>query len=71
MVRDYPLAVGAAALIVGASLGMVVPETEAENEMMGETRDRTLQRAQDAATGAVGKVKEATADVVTRAALGD
>ena len=71
MLRDYPLAVGAAALIVGASLGMVVPETEAENELMGETRDRTLQRAQDAASGAVGKVKEATADVVTRAALGD
>lgn len=71
MLREYPLAVGAAAMIVGASLGMVVPETEAENEMMGETRDRTLQRAQDAATEAVGKVKEATADVVTRAALGD
>jgi hypothetical protein len=71
MVREYPLAVGAAALILGASLGMVVPETEAENQMMGETRDLAMQRAQEAATGAVGKVKEATADVVTRAALGD
>jgi Protein of unknown function (DUF3618) len=71
MIRDYPLAVGAAALILGASLGMAVPETQAENEMLGETRDATLKRAQDAAITAVSKVKEATADVVTRAALGE
>ena len=71
MVREYPLAVGAAALILGASLGMAVPETQAENDMLGETRDATLKRAQDAASAAVSKVKDATADVVTRAALGD
>ena len=71
MIRDYPLAVGAAALILGASLGMAVPETQAENDMLGETRDATLKRAQDAASSAVSKVKDATADVVTRAALGE
>jgi Protein of unknown function (DUF3618) len=71
MVRDYPLAVGAAAAIVGVSLGMVVPETERENELMGETRDNTIERAQEAASGAVERVKDAAADVVTRAAIGD
>jgi hypothetical protein len=71
MIRDYPLAVGAAALILGASLGLAVPETQAENEVLGETRDATLKRAQDVATSAVSKVKDATADVVTRAALGE
>ena len=71
MVRDYPLAVGAAALIVGASLGMVAPETEKENELMGEARDTAIERAQEAASTAVGKVKEATADVVTRTVMGE
>jgi hypothetical protein len=68
MVRDYPLAVGAAALIIGASLGMVVPETESENEWMGEARENAVRRAQDAASGAVDRVKDAAAEVVTRAA---
>jgi hypothetical protein len=71
MIRQYPLAVGAAAVIVGASLGAAVPETERENELMGEARDNAMQRAQEAASGAVGRIKEAAADAVTRAAIGD
>lgn len=71
MMRDYPLAVGAAALLLGASLGMVVPETDRENELMGEARDNALERAQEAASGAVDRVKDAAAEVVTRAAMGD
>ena len=71
MVREYPLAVSAAAMIVGASLGMVAPETEKENELMGEARDTAIERAQEAASTAVGKVKEATADVVTRTVMGE
>ena len=71
MVRDYPLAVGAAALIIGASLGMAVPETESENEWMGEARENAVQRAQDAASGAVDRVKEVATEVVNRATSGD
>ena len=71
MVRDYPLAVGAAALLIGASLGMAVPETESENEWMGEARESAVQRAQEAASGAVDRVKEAATEVVTRATNGD
>jgi hypothetical protein len=71
MVREYPLAVAAAAAILGASLGMAVPETERENELMGEARDNALQRAQQTASGAVDRVKEAAADVVNRAGIGD
>ena len=67
MIRDYPLAVGAAALLIGASLGMAVPETERENEWMGEAREGALQRAQDAASEAVGRVKDAATEVVGRA----
>jgi hypothetical protein len=71
MMRDYPLAVGAAALIVGASLGMAVPETDRENELMGEARDNAIGRAREAATGAVERVKDVAADVVTRATVGE
>ena len=71
MIRDYPLAVGAAALLIGASLGMAVPETERENEWMGEAREGALQRAQDAASEAVGRVKDAATEVVGRATSGD
>ena len=71
MVRKYPLAVGAAAVLIVESLGMVVPETEQENELMGEARDTALERAQQVATGTVDRVKEAAATALTQAALGD
>ena len=70
MIRDYPLAVGAAAAVLGASLGMVVPETEQENELMGEARDSALERAQDVASDAASRVKEAAAAAVTRSVIG-
>jgi hypothetical protein len=71
MVRQYPLAVGAAAVLIGASLGMVVPETERENELMGAARDTALERAQQVATGTVDRVKEAAATALTQAAVGN
>ena len=71
MVHEYPVAVGAAAFIIGASLGLAVPETERENEMLGEARDSAVEKAQAAASNVVGQVKEAAADVVTRATIGD
>ena len=71
MIRDYPLAVGAAAAVLGATLGMVVPETERGNEWMGEARETAVDKAQQAATGAASRVKEAAADAVTKAVVGD
>jgi hypothetical protein len=71
MIRDYPLAVGAAAAVLGATLGMVVPETEQENELMGEAKETAVEKAQQAATGAASRVKEAAADAVTKAVVGD
>lgn len=69
-VRDYPLAMGAAAAIVGAAIGVAVPETDRENELMGETKEAAMHKAQDAVGGAVDRAKEAAADVVSRAAIG-
>jgi hypothetical protein len=69
-IRDYPLAMGAAAAIVGAAIGVAVPETDRENELMGETKEAAVHKAQEAVGGAVDRAKEAAADVVTRAAIG-
>ena len=47
--QENPLAVGAAALAVGAALGFLLPETAAENRLMGRAHDRFATKAQEAA----------------------
>lgn len=64
MLRQNPLLVGAAAMLVGAAVGASLPETERENELMGDARDTVVDRAQHAAENAVSAVKEAANDVV-------
>ena len=44
--HSNPLAVGAAAIAVGAAIGLSIPETERENQLLGETRDGVVQQAQ-------------------------
>jgi len=58
-----PLLVGAGALLVGAAFGLAIPETETENEWMGETRDEVVDRAQDMARDAVTKVQDVATQV--------
>jgi hypothetical protein len=52
--RENPLAVGAAALAVGAAVGLSAPATDTENAWLGEARDGLVDRVQDVAkdTGA-------------------
>ena len=64
MMRQNPLLVGAAAMLVGAAVGAALPETEKENEWMGETRDTVVDKAQQAAQNATEAVKEAANDAV-------
>jgi Protein of unknown function (DUF3618) len=71
MLRDNPIAVGAGAMVLGAAVGLALPETERENELMGETRDNALEQAQHLAQTTVEKVKEAATDAAVRAATGD
>jgi ElaB/YqjD/DUF883 family membrane-anchored ribosome-binding protein len=63
---ENPLAVAAGAAILGMAIGLLLPETERENEMMGSARDqlvdraeRTAERVKDAATEAGREVKDA------------
>jgi uncharacterized protein YjbJ (UPF0337 family) len=71
VLRNNPLALGAAAALVGAVVGMTVPATETENQLMGEARDSVVDRARGLASQAADRVSEAAGDakdVVSRAA---
>jgi ElaB/YqjD/DUF883 family membrane-anchored ribosome-binding protein len=43
--EENPLAIGIAALAAGALVGMIIPGTRRENELMGETRDQLFSEA--------------------------
>jgi hypothetical protein len=59
LLRENPFALGAAAVLVGAAFGMAIPETNAEQQVIGGMRDQMMEKAQAAAQGAVDKVQEA------------
>lgn len=75
MLDENPLMVGAAAAAIGAAIGAALPETERENELMGEARDsmienvqskaqETVERVQHAATEATEHVQHAAAEAI-------
>ena len=49
MMEESPLAVAAGATILGLLIGLLVPESERENRLMGPTRDNLVDRAQTTA----------------------
>jgi Protein of unknown function (DUF3618) len=75
MWNQNPLVVGAASLVAGALVGLSVPETERENQLMGEARDsmvdtiqgtvrEKVEQVQQAATSAVDSVQDAAKNAV-------
>ena len=67
MASDNPLLVGAGALLIGAAFGLALPETERENALMGETRDSLVDRAQQMASDAAGRIQEQVGSVADAA----
>lgn len=63
MLHDNPLLVAAGAVLMGAAVGGALPQTEKENELMGEARDQVVHRAQDAARQAADSVREVASGV--------
>jgi ElaB/YqjD/DUF883 family membrane-anchored ribosome-binding protein len=64
--EENPLLMAIGATVLGLALGLLLPRTERENELMGPARDqlmdragRTAERVKDAATEAGREVKEA------------
>jgi len=73
MLQSTPLAVGAIALATGLAVGLSIPETDKENQLMGEQRDQLMNQAQHTVTEkaqavqavaqqAVGAAKDAAKD---------
>ena len=60
LVHENPLAVGAAAIAVGAAVGLALPSTQIEHEYMGEASEKIVDKAQQVARDAMDKVKTAT-----------
>lgn len=63
MMYERPWLVGAGALAAGAAIGLALPETERENEWLGQARDGAVDKAQDMARQAVSNVQEAAGDM--------
>jgi len=65
--EENPLMVGAATLALGVIVGLALPSTDKEDELMGETRDNLLHEVKEAGQQALDKgkhVAEAVADKV-------
>jgi ElaB/YqjD/DUF883 family membrane-anchored ribosome-binding protein len=67
--HETPLAVGAIALALGAGVGLAIPQTRKENDLMGETRDALVDRAQTAMKGTLDQVQQ-VAERVTDEVVG-
>ena len=58
-VEHRPLALAAIAIAAGFLIGLALPESDRERRLLGETRDRLMNKAQDAARDATQRVREA------------
>jgi ElaB/YqjD/DUF883 family membrane-anchored ribosome-binding protein len=57
MLQENPLAMGALGVGVGAAVGLAVPQTSQEHEVMGEARDTLVEKAQEKAQDAQQRVQ--------------
>lgn len=62
-IEENPLAIGIAAFAVGAVIGLAIPSTDYESQLMGETRQNLVQKVQDSASELVDKVKDVAGEV--------
>lgn len=57
MLEENPLAVGAMAIAAGATIGLMLPSTQKEDELMGDTRDNLVEQAKTTAKETVQKAQ--------------
>lgn len=56
--HQNPVAIGAVALAAGTAVGLALPRTDKEDQLLGHARDSVVDRAQQMASEAVGEVRE-------------
>jgi len=61
--QENPLAVGIAAMAAGAVVGLTMPRTRAENQVMGASRDALVDRASDSAQQLKDQVRDKVQEV--------
>jgi len=61
LVQENPLALGAAAIAVGAAIGMALPETDVERNMLGGPAGSAIDKVQEAASDAVEQLQASNA----------
>lgn len=61
--HENPLAVGIAAIAAGAVVGLTMPRTHAENQVMGASRDALVDRASDSAQQLKEQVRDKVQEV--------
>ncbi len=66
MMREQPIALGAIGLALGAIVAAMAPRTRKEDELMGEARDRLVERATEAGKDKLDEVKRAADTVATK-----
>ena len=59
VLRENPLAVGAVAVAAGTAVGLVLPSTRLESEYIGDTGEKIVDKVEDVAREALGKVQDA------------
>jgi ElaB/YqjD/DUF883 family membrane-anchored ribosome-binding protein len=67
LVREQPLVLGAIGLAVGAAVGALLPGTETEDRLMGDTRDGLAERARVTAEQGFEQAKETAGEHLERA----
>jgi len=67
MLRENPLAMGALGVGVGAAVGLAIPETSKEHEVMGEARDNLVDKAQEKVQETQEKVQQVAGEAKSAA----
>jgi ElaB/YqjD/DUF883 family membrane-anchored ribosome-binding protein len=65
--EENPVALGAVALAVGAAIGILLPETQAENRWMGDARDQIVDRVQSTGQDIAQKAKSVASEAFQEA----
>jgi hypothetical protein len=67
LANENPVAAGMLAAVAGLAIGLMLPETERENELMGDARDSLIDRGRQTVTDAAQQVQRVASDVTEAA----